>query len=240
MQELRLPDNLKRKTQDFINGLKRIYADELVSVIIYGSAVSGEFADKHSNLNILAVLKDADLDNLKKAADLVRRFKMIKPLFLTERYIATSTDIFPIEFLDMRENYRVLYGKDILRDILIDIRNLRFQCEQELKAKLLNLRQFYLRIHQNKALLRDLLFRSATSVLHILRNVLRIKGKIPPYLKQDILKEVAADLGVNRDIFEKILAAKNKQIRLGGRDTEELFTGFVRELERVVDIVDRL
>ena len=240
MQELRLPDNLKRKTQGFINGLKRIYADELVSVIIYGSAVSGEFADKHSNLNILAVLKDADLNNLKKAADFIRRFKMIKPLFLTEHYIATSTDIFPIEFLDMRENYRVLYGKDILRDILIDIRNLRFQCEQELKAKLLNLRQLYLRIHQNKALLRDLLFRSAISVLHILRNVLRLKGKTPPYLKQDILKDVSTELGINRDIFVKILAAKNNEIKLGGREIEELFIGFVRELERVVDIIDKL
>ncbi len=47
------------------------------------------------------------------------------PLFLTEEQINSSTDIFPIEFLDMQENYTVIYGKDVLRDISVDIKNLQ-------------------------------------------------------------------------------------------------------------------
>jgi len=30
----------------------------LVSVVLYGSAASGEYADNHSNLNFLVILKD--------------------------------------------------------------------------------------------------------------------------------------------------------------------------------------
>lgn len=240
MQGLKIPDKFKNNLRNFIQNLKDIYKDELISLILYGSAVSGEFIEKHSNLNILVVLKNTDLDNLKKASGIINKFKMINPLFLTKEHISSSTDIFPIEFLDMQENYLVLYGKDILKEINIDVKNLRFQCEHELKAKLINLRQAYLRINNDKTALRNLLFRSFTSILHILRNVLRLKGKKPPYLKQDILKEAALEFQMDMNVWEKILAAKNKQIKLSNKDTEELFINFVRELEKIVDIVDRL
>ncbi len=240
MQELSLPDKLEKSVQDFIQRLKDTYQDGLISVILYGSAASGEFIDKHSNLNLLVVLRSTDLENLKKAASLTNKFRMINPLFFTEKYINSSTDIFPIEFLDMQENYLILYGRDVLKDINIDIKNLRFQCEQELKSKLINLRQLYLTANNDEPALRRLLFKSFTSVLHILRNVLRLKGKKPPYKKEDILKEVALEFEFDSKNWNKILAAKNKQIKLRQKDTEGLFVNFVRELEKIVETVDRL
>ena len=58
---------------------------------------------------------------------------MINPVFFTEDYIIRSTDVFPIEFLDMKENHVTLYGKDLFEAIAVDTKNLRFQCEQEIK-----------------------------------------------------------------------------------------------------------
>jgi hypothetical protein len=240
MEKLKIPDKYKNILQNFTQGLKDIYSEELVSLILYGSAVSGEFVDRHSNLNLLAVLKNADLGLLGKSSKLVRKSKKINTLFLTEDYIAGSTDIFPIEFLDMQENYYLIYGKDILKDIHVDIRNLRFQCEQELKAKLLKLRQAYLVIGDHPARLRNLLFLSFTSILHISRNVLRLKGKKSPYLKQDILKELRAEFKIDMTVWEKILAAKNKLIKLRNIEIEQLFVNFVKELEFIVNLVDKL
>ena len=240
MEELKIPSRLKNNIQVFIQKLKDIYQQDLISAILYGSAVSGEFVDKHSNLNLLVVLKNTDLENLKKAARVINKFNMINPLFLNEDYIVNSTDIFPIEFLDMQENYLVLYGKDVLKGINIDIRNLRFQCEQELKSKLINLRQLYLRINKDRTALRNSFFKSFTSILHILRNVLRLKGKKPAYKKEDILKELVSEFQIDMSIWGKILAAKVKQIKLNNKDTEQLFINFIRELEKIVDIVDKL
>jgi len=240
MEELKIPDRLKNSLKDFIQGLKDIYSGDLISLVLYGSAASGEFVDKHSNLNVLVVLKNADLENLNKASGIVNKFRMINPLFITEDYIASSTDIFPIEFLDIVENYFVLYGKDILKDIHIDTRNLRFQCEQELKAKLINLKQLYLKANKEKNALRNLLFKSFTSILHILRNVLRLKGKAAPYKKDDILRGLNSEFQIDISNWEKILAAKNKQIKLSAKEIEFLFINFVRELEKIVDIVDKL
>jgi len=240
MKELKLPDKLKNGLENFVQSLKNIYQQDLISLVLYGSAASGEFVNQHSNLNVLVVLKNTDPDELIKASGVVKKFSAITPLFLTEDYIASSTDVFPIEFLDMQENYFLLYGKDILKNININTDNLRFQCEQELKAKLINLRQAYLRLSNKRGELRNLLFKSFTSVLHILRNVLRLKGKKPAYLKQDILKEVTLEFQINKAVLEKILTAKNKQIKLKGSEIEELFVNFVRELEKLVGIVDKL
>lgn len=241
MKELTLPENLKKQITGFTAKLQEIYSSGLVSVILYGSAASNEFVDKRSNLNVLVVLNNPDLENLKKASGLAKRLPVIRSLFLTENFINSSIDVFPIEFLDMQENYFVLYGKDILKDIHIDTANLRFQCEHEIKGKILHLRQLYLKLCDNKRLLRDLLFKSATSVAHILRNVLRLRTKQrPPYQKQPILKAAGENLGINTTYLERILSAKNKQIKLTDKDVEVVFAGFVQELEKISDIVDKL
>lgn len=240
MQDLKLPQNLKENTQEFIQELKDIYQEGLISAVLYGSAASGEFVDTRSNINMLVVLENTDLDNLKRASRITNKFKMINSLFLTERDIRNSLDIFPIEFLDMQENYRILYGKDVLGDIVIDIRNLRFQCEHELKSKLINLRQSYLRIYKDKLLLCNLLSKSFTSILHILRNVLRLKGRKPSYIKQDILKELATEFPINELVWESLLAARNKQIKLSGKALQDLFADFIKDLEKIIDIVDKL
>jgi len=240
MKELKFPDKLKNNLEDFIQSLKDIYQQDLISLILYGSAASGEFVNKHSNLNVLVVLKNTDPQELIKARKVVNKFSTINPLFLTEDYIASSTDVFPIEFLDMQENYFLLYGKDILKNININTGNLRFQCEQELKAKLINLRQAYLRLNNKRQDLSNLLFKSFTSVLHILRNVLRLKGKKPAYLKQEILKELDLEFRIDMEIWVKILTAKNKQIKLKGTEIEGLFVRFIRELEKLVEMVDKL
>jgi hypothetical protein len=240
MEQLKIAGGYKQTLQNFTQSLKDIYLEELTALILYGSAASGEVVDKYSNFNLLVVLKNTDLAAIKKASNLTRKFKMIQSLFLTEDYILRSTDIFPIEFMDMQENYFVLYGKDILKGVQIDSRNLRFQCEQELKAKLIKLRQAYLLLNNNMPALRRLLFLSFNSVLHIARNVLRLKGVTLPHLKQDVLKGLAAEFKIDKSVWEEILAAKNKQNNLAGRKIEQLFISFVKELELLVAIVDKL
>ena len=242
MQELRIGEVHKNKLQDFVSSLKDIFKEGLVSVILYGSAARGEFTLRNSNLNVLVVLADAGLPNLKKCTALVNRLKYRKfeALFLSREYIQTSTDVFPIEFLDMKENYSVLFGEDVLKTAQVDTRNLRFQCEQELKGKLIHLRQAYLRQSRNRGALKYLLFKYCTSALHILRNALRVKGKSPSYLKQDVLKEVGQEFKVDTQVFTKILAAKNKEISLSTADIDSLFMKFTEELEKASSIVDKL
>jgi len=240
MKNLRLPAKLNQEITTFVQSLKKIYQEDLLSVILYGSGASGEFVTNHSNLNILVLLKSTQLRLLKKASRVVKESKNLTPLFLTKEYIISSTDIFPIEFLDMQENYTVLYGQDILKEIHVDLKNLRFQCEQELKVKLLNLKQLYLSLNNRPVDLKEPLFKSFTSILHILRNVLRLKGAQPHYQKEDLLKQVAEYFKIDIGYWEKILAAKLKKIKITKTEIEELFSVLVDNLERITQDVDAL
>ncbi len=237
MAALKLNKKLQGNLGDFTRGLQNVYKEDLVSVELYGSGASGEFIEKHSNLNLLVVLKDNGLESLKKAAGLVNKFKFrsLHPVFFTEKYIGSSLDVFPIEFLDMQDNYALLWGKDVLKGLTVDTCNLRFQCEQDLKLKLLNIKQAFLRISKDRQALEGLLFKSFTSVMHILRNLIRLKGKQPAYLKQDILKEAALEFPINKDMWARILTARNKQVKLGRKEIEALLSGFAGDLEKIVD-----
>ncbi len=240
MLKLNLDPKLSLEITLFTKQLKNIYADNLLSVCLYGSAASGEFVARRSNLNILVLLKADDLSELKKSSRLIKKFKNITPLFLSEKYVKSSTDIFPIEFLDLQENHVLLYGQDYLKDIVIDKKNLRFQCEQELKSKLLNLKHLYLKSGLQPAQLEGALLKSFNSILHILRNVLRLKGHNPAYEKDALLQELAIIFKIKIEHWIKIQAAKLKKIKLTKNQVEELFMALVEDLENITQIVDAL
>ena len=241
MKEITLAKNIQKIISEFIKSLQAVYGHNLISVILYGSAASGEYTRRHSNVNVAVVLSDTTLNTLARISRILRmrKFLMINPVFFTEDYIARSTDVFPIEFMDMKENHIVLYGKDVLKDIAIDMKNLRFQCEQELKSKIINTKRIYLRT-TNKFLLKKFLFKTITSSIHILRNLIRLKGKTPPYAKEEVLNEIAREFSLDIMPLQKILDAKNKNIRLSRKELAGLFTSLVGTLEAISDKVDRI
>ncbi len=239
MGKTELPRKLEKAVNDFIIKLENIYNDELISVVLYGSVSSGEYSPRHSNVNLAVVLKDASLRRLSKISSLLLKSRMLNPVFLTENYITSSTDVFPIEFLDMKENYTLLYGKDFLKTMNIDTKNLRFQCEQELKSRVINLKREYLK-NSGREELQRLIFSSLTSVMHILRNLIRLKGHKPAYEKEGILAQASKEFGVNTDSLARIWKAKREGSRLCYAELEELFFAFSDDLEKIAELVDRL
>lgn len=239
MENINIADKHKNSLKSFVEELKTIYAQELVSAVLYGSAASGEFVDKHSDINLLVVLKDASLEKMARASECVRKNKNIRALFMSDDYMKASIDVFPVEFLDMKENYTLIYGKDPLKDIKIDITHLRFQCEQELKSKLLKLKHAYIVSKDDKEALKDILFASFTSMLHIMRNALRLRSKTPPYPRSDVIKELSGVFGIDARLWNDILEAKSARVKLDAAHIAGVFEDFVKELEKISDIIDK-
>ncbi|MDD5136574.1 MAG: hypothetical protein PHN63_04430 [Candidatus Omnitrophica bacterium] len=239
MEELKLPQKVARLLREFTDRAQEIYREELISVILYGSAASGEFSAAHSNVNLVVVLKETGLASLSKIAPLLNKGKLraFNIVFFTENYIKNSADVFPIEFLDIKENHKILYGKDVVSGLDIDIKNLRFQCEQELRSKIINIKKAYLASVDSPDL-DKLLLKFFTSSLHILRNVLRLKSGNAVYRKEDILNAISAGFHIDTAGMRKILEARGAGKRLPKRSAAELFNSFVADLEKISDEVD--
>jgi hypothetical protein len=95
-------------------------------------------------LNVLCVLKHVTPRELGDGEPVVRWWRglgHISPLMMSEEEAHNSADSFPVEFTDMQERRKVLYGIDVIADLHVDPRYYRVHLEHELRAKLFRLRQ---------------------------------------------------------------------------------------------------
>jgi predicted nucleotidyltransferase len=236
----RAPDEI---FQDFTRDVQENFADDLVSIILYGSGATGEYVPGKSDLNFLIVLKDASVNSLRrfmKSSLRWRKRRVNTPLFMTESYIRSSLDSYPLEFLDMRANYRLVQGKDVLKDLSFRPDDIRVQCERELKGKALHLHQAYLESGGKSGLLRRIISSSITTFTSIFEGLLFLKAIDIPKTKKEIIERVATEFGMDRDLFLKLLAIRKGVIKVSGDEIVGLFRKYSSEIDALSDAVDRL
>ena len=99
MENINMLDKHKKILKGFTDDLSKIYHEDLISVLLYGSAASGEFVDKHSNLNLLVVLKNTGLAELKKSSKILRKLVKRFPEIVNNSVIVFKIKIFIPPFL---------------------------------------------------------------------------------------------------------------------------------------------
>jgi hypothetical protein len=237
-----MSQNLEQTVRQFTEDARRIYGESLLSLILYGSAASGEYVEGRSNINCLVLLKQVTPDELKKcAAQLPQGQKqgIRTPLFVDPAYVRSSIDVFPVEFLDMKQRYRVLYGQDFLQELEPKLERLRFQCEQELKGKMLRLRQLYLEAAQTENRLVALLVKSTSSFMVLFRALLHLQGAPAPQSINEILVALSR-LGLRSQAIGRIHSLRRKESALKAAEIDSLFREYLSEIQAVVQFVERM
>ena len=227
----------------FVAEVRGLFADDLLAVVLYGSGATGEHIPGRSDLNLLILLRAVTAAHLRRAHGHVARWHkagIVAPLFLDPHYIETSSDVFPLEFLDMQAHHRVLYGSDdALRALRVDPANLRRQCEQEMRGKLLRLRQVYLETAGDARRVTALMTESVSSFLVILRATLRLAGRPVPSGREAVLAEAAA-LGMPTAAMREVLRLKHGERRLRDAEADALFDRYLADVRGIVEVLDQL
>ena len=121
---------MEAKLTELVARLKAAIPDGLKTVVLYGSAVTGEFRAGHSDLNIVCVVDRADaalLEHSHGVADWWIRQGNPAPLFFTQDELRRSADVFAIELLDMKLHHRILLGTDFLAEFEVPLQLHRLQ-----------------------------------------------------------------------------------------------------------------
>ncbi len=239
----KLPQRVKQIVEPYSREMLKLHGDNLSAIIVYGSSTGKDFVPGKSNINLMLVFKELELSSLKISLKLVakgRKKGIIAPLFFTRRHIETSTDVFPIEFLEMKENHLTIYGQDILKELEIKKDNIRLQCEQQLKGKLIRLRQAYLEIGLKRKGVEALLIESLTSLIPTFRNMLRLKGSEAPLEKDEVINRVAGEFNVDGEVFLSILKDKKGDEKIAGMDADEFLGKYLEEIRKLAIAVDEL
>ncbi len=232
----------KRLTQ-LVEKLKHAHGDRLVSVLLYGSAASGEHHARFSDFNVLCVLSELTPRELAAGEDIFRWWReqgSPSPLLLTETEVATCTDCFAIEFNDIKRQHVLLYGKDVVSDLIVDTTFYRAQVEHELRAKLLRLRQKAGGMLSDAKLLRRMLADSLSTFATLFRHALALHGEEPPFRKREIFQRAAARFEFDAAPFEKLLDLREERIKAGELEPVELFGTYLKGISAVIEAVDRL
>jgi predicted nucleotidyltransferase len=228
---------------ELLRRLKQALADDLVSVVLYGSAVTGDFHETFSDLNVLCVLTavgPAQLERAYEPIDWWLKKKQPSPVLLSVEEIERGPDAFAIEFLDIRAAYRVLHGKDLVQSIQVSPEHHRHQVEHELRSRLLRLRERYLALQKDRRELIQLLVDSLPTFATLFRHVLMLQGGQPPVKKREIFHEAAQRLSISATPFETLLDVREGKRRLGDPEIRPVFDSYLREITRTVEYVDRL
>lgn len=228
-----------------IDDLKATHGRNLVSVTLYGSAAAGDFIPRHSDYNLLIALHEITPRELREAHACVREWHKLGhpvPVYFTESELNNAADVFPIEFHQMQEAHKVLYGKDVLADLQISDRFLRHQAEYELRSKLLHLRRQYIPASASVEGLKHLMAESLASFAAVFRAVLILHGRRPPVIKHEIVALTVQTLGIDGKPFEKIFNIREDNFgeHLDEVSANQLFADYMRQIEAVIDSVNKL
>src|SRR5688572_8183086 len=97
--------------------LQKAHNTALVSIVLYGSVATPEGKDQQSDFNVLCVLRQVRPAELEASETVFRWWREKRnpaPLLLSVEELQASTDCFPVEFHDIKEGYRILYGEDLI------------------------------------------------------------------------------------------------------------------------------
>ncbi len=233
----------KLGVEEFARRLETALGDNLVSLVLFGSAARGTHVEGRSDVNVLAIVRDAKVATLHAATPVVAEWTkggQPAPLIFAEAEWRAATDVFPIEIEDIRDAHRVLAGRDPLEGVTTRRGDLRTELEHEVRGKVLRLRTEYAAAAADGKALGRLLVHSAGTFFVLFRAVLRLTGGVPPARHDALVREACAAVGVDPAVFTWVLAA------LDGRKQPELepydpVAGkYVDAMERLADYVDKL
>lgn len=227
----------------FIQDVQGLYEDDLMTILLFGSAAAAEHVPGRSDINVAVILRRLTPALLRKAAGHIRgwhRQGFATPLFFDPETLHASLDVFPIEFLDMQERHRTLVGPDLLAGLDIGRGNLRLQCEQELRGKLLKLRQSYVECTQAPGDLERVLRVAVSSIVVLARTLLRLGGGDPGGGAAAVLERTQIRFGTSTASLRRAYDLKRGDIRLGGAGLEELYRGVLEDVQGLVRVVDGL
>jgi hypothetical protein len=238
---------VREPLDQLVGKLQQAYADRLISVILYGSAADGEHQPKYSDFNVLCVLTAITPRELGAAEEVFHWWRgqgNPSPLLVTEQEIASSTDCFVIEFLDIQRQHRVLYGKDVFFDITIDrnrtVSLYRTQVERDLRSKLLRLRQKAAGMMSDQNLLRRLLADSLSTFCVLFRHALALHGVDVAPRKREIVRQAAGSFGINQQPFEQLLDLREERCSARQVDPWKLLAPYLEGIGKAIDFVDHL
>ena len=232
----------KMTLEELVAQLVTAYDSTLVSVVLYGSAASGEHVPDRSDYNVLVIVRELPMARLRAVAAVARAWAEAgnpAPLTLTAAEWRASADIFPMEYADILERHRVLHGEMPIEGITVSPADLRLQVEHQAMGKLLQLRQGVLAAGADGKRQLSLLADSLSTIMVVFRGVVRLHGAKPPGGHEALSQEVGRRAGFDAEPFVRVARHVRGEEALTPAAAGDVLSGYLAGVQTLVSHLDR-
>jgi hypothetical protein len=236
-------DAIRDALGNLVQQLQTRLGGNLQSVVVVGSALTDDFRADASDINTVVLLDRHDIGTLNAVASLAKplsRHRLAAPLLMTRLYIERSRDVFGVEFLDFQLTHRTILGEDPFAVVHIEKGDVRLQCERELKAMLVRLRQGYVAAAGDKGLVEDILISTAKGLVPLARAMLWLTGVERPPTMEAALKKAAAQFHVDLDAAVAAEQWRFSQPRLTQANIQSDFTAILDAVDHLTTTIDEM
>ena len=229
--------------------LRRIFAERLISVLVYGAHVGHDGGGEPvACLALVTSLSGTDLEACARASSGWRRHGLATPLIQSRHEFLGSLDAFPLEYGEILRSHTRVFGDDPFGGIAIDPGDLRRACETQVKSHLVHLRQGFVEAAGKPHAVSDLVSASAPALAALLRSVARLRrattGDQATAGDRDatgdqatLAYEGARMAGLSDDVVAAMLALEHP--RTGGTgNAARLFPEYLAAVEQLAHFVD--
>ena len=180
---------------------------------------------------LIAVCKTLDLDILRK----LKQGKEF-PLLFTKEELKRGVDVFPVEFLNIKHDYKILIGEDLLKDIQISKKNLRLQLEFEFRSKLIHLRSEYLMFKEREL---ESLILSTVPALSPIMGALTYLKDLQHGDTQEMFDIVSKGYGIDVSVLKEIYDIRQGKAKFK-KDKEQYIKELINVLSGIGKIIDEI
>lgn len=230
------------KISEFVKRVRESDGSNIEAVILFGSAVSGDFRPGFSDVNLFCVVRDPSFAALERLAPVAKWWSkqdQPPPSWMSRHELQRSTDIFTIELLDMQQHHRVLFGEDVLKDLHISTRLHRIQVEYELREKLVLLRRHLFAAAGDSSRLLNVVLHSAPSFATLFRHALIALGDNSKTARRDAIRALAERVQFDGSAIQQAIDLREKKLDPKDIDVKDLCARYLSAIEKVAASVDQ-
>jgi len=143
-----------------------------------------------------------------------------------------------MEYADIIERHKILYGEAPFEGIQVDRKDLRLQLEQEAMGKLIKLRQGTLASGNDGGRQVELLAASSSAIMIIFRAFLRLQGAVAPKDNVALSLEVARLTAFDGEPFKRVIRHVRGEEAIKPGDAGVVLSGYLRGMQQLVGYLD--
>jgi len=139
-----LPPSVGAPLGRLTEALERACGANLAALVVYGSAARGGFVPGESDVDLIVVLGDTSIAQLRAISEplqLARYSARVEAMILKLDNLAAAADVFPLLYDDIQQRRVLLSGTDPFGAIAVNDTHRRLRIEQELREARIRMRR---------------------------------------------------------------------------------------------------